>query len=91
MKTQIRQMQPMSRLVLYWAVHYEGWSGSVPHNLINMAVDNVKRVTEARILEQIIQELRGMCPGMPADRSLLVPGTYELWSGDKLRAAKRLF
>ena len=82
----------MSRLVLYRAVHYEGWSGSLPHDLINMAVHDVlKRVMEARVSVQIIQELQGMCHGMPADRSWLVLATYELWPGDKPRAAERLF
>ena len=49
-KTQIRQMQLLSRLILYQAVHYKEWSGSLPHDLINMAVDGVlKRLTEARV------------------------------------------
>ena len=57
-----------------------------------MAMDDVlKRVTEARVLEQIIQELQGMCLGMLADRTWLVLATYELWTGDKLGAAERLF
>ena len=57
-KTQIRQMQPLSRLILYRAVHCEVWSKSLPHDLINMAVDDIlKRVTEARVSEQIIHEL----------------------------------
>ena len=85
-------MQPMSRLILYRAMHYEDWAGSLPPNLINVAVDDVlKRVTEARVSEQIMQELQGMCPGMPADRTWLVLATYELWTGGKLRAAERLF
>ena len=91
-KTEIRQMQPLSRLILYQAVHYEVWSESLPHDLTNMAVDVVvKRVTEGRVFEQIIQELQGMCPGMPEDRFWLVLAMYELWTGDTLRVAERLF
>ena len=63
-------MQPMSRLILYRAVHYVDYAGNLPPDLINVVVDNVrKRVTEARVSEQIIQELQGMCPRMPADRT----------------------
>ena len=51
-KTRTRQMQPLSRLILYRAVHYEEWLGCLPHDLINMAVDDVlKRVTEAMVSE----------------------------------------
>ena len=79
-------------MILYLVVHYEGWSGSMPHNLINMAVDDVlKRVTEARVSKQIIQEIQCMCPGVPTDRSWLALATYELWRGDKLRAVEPLF
>ena len=85
-------MQPMSRLILYRAVHYEDWSGSPSPDLINVAVDDVlKRVTEAKVSEQIIQELQGMCPRMPADRTWLVLATYELWTGDKVRAVEHPF
>ena len=85
-------MQPLSCLILHRAVHYEEWSGCLPHDLINIAVDDIlKRVTEASGLEQVILELKGMCLGMPIDRSWLVLATYELWTGDKLRAAERLF
>ena len=63
-------MQPLSHLILYRAVHYDEWSGSLLHDLINMAVDDIlKRVTEARVSQQIIQEIQGMCSVMPADRS----------------------
>ena len=85
-------MQPLSRLILYGVVHHEVWSESVPHDLMNMALyDVLKRVTEARVSEQIIQELQGMCPRMPADRSWLVLATYELWTRDELRVAERVF
>ena len=90
-KTQIHQMQPLSRSILYRAVHYKECSGCLPHDLMNMAVDDVlNRVTEAKVLEQIIQELQGVYPGMLADRSWLVLATYELWTGDELRATERL-
>ena len=50
MKTTIWQMHPMSRLILYRAVHYEDWAGSPPHDLINVVVHNVlNRVTEAKV------------------------------------------
>ena len=66
-KTEIRQMQPLSRLHLYGAVHYEMWLESLPHDLINIALGDVlKRVTEATVSEHIIQELQGMCPRIPA-------------------------
>ena len=68
------------------------WSESLPHDLVNVAVDDVlKRLTEARVSQHIIQELQRMCPGMPANRTWLVVATYELWTGDKLRAAVQLF
>ena len=89
LKTQIRHMQPLCHLALHQAVHYEEWSGSLPHDLINMAVNDIlKRVKEARVPEQIIQELQGTSLGMLAHRSSLVLATYELWTGDKLRAAE---
>ena len=54
-------MQPLSCLILYWDVHCEEWPGSLPYDRINMALDDVlKRVTEARVSEQIIQELQGV-------------------------------
>ena len=37
MKTHIRQMQTMSRLILYRVVHYEDWAGNLPPDLINVA------------------------------------------------------
>ena len=47
-KIEVRQMQPMSPMVLFRAAHYEAWSGSLPHDLINIAVDDVlKRVSQA--------------------------------------------
>ena len=72
-------MQPLSRLILYRAVHSEEWPRGLPRDPINMAVDDVlKRVTEARVSEQIIQELQGMWPRMPIDKSWLVLATYKL-------------
>ena len=86
-KIQVRQMQPMSRMVLFKAAHYEACSGSLPHDLINIAVDDVlKRVSKARALEDPIRELQGLCPGMPVDRMRLIIATYEPWIGDKLKA-----
>ena len=88
-KTQSRQMQPLGRLILYGVMHYEVWSESLPHDLMNMAVyDVLKRVTEARVSEHIPQELQ--CP-RSAHRTWLGPATSELWIGDKLRVAERLF
>ena len=66
-------MQPMSRMVLFRAAHYEAWSGSLPHDLINIAVNDVlKRVSEARASEDLIREIQGLCPGMPVDWTWLV-------------------
>ena len=89
-KIQVCQMQPMSRMVLFRAAHYEAWSNSRPHGLINIAVDDVlKRVFEARASEELIRELQGLCPSTPVDRTWLVIATYELGTGDKLKAAVR--
>ena len=40
-KTRIRQMQPISRLILFQAVHCEQCSGCLPHDVINVAVDDI--------------------------------------------------
>ena len=41
--------------------------------------------------EEMIRELQGICPGMPADQAWLLIAAYELWTRDKLRAVGRVF
>ena len=88
-KIQVRRMQPMSRMVLLRAAHFDACSGSLPHDLINIAVDDVlKRVSEAIALEDLIWELQGLSPGMLVDRTWMNhegPRTNQSDKGPKIK------